>query len=63
MDQMVLAATILVFVSFAEVVYVSRLVNKGNAERARRVDFHARWIYLLVFGVLAYRIIVAPIFA
>ncbi len=60
MDELVLAATILVFLSFGEVVYASRLVNKGRSNLARRVDIHARWIYLSLFAVLLYVIIVAP---
>lgn len=60
MDELVLAATILVFMSFAEVIFVSRLVNKGQADLARRVDFHARWIYLSIFSTLLYVIIIAP---
>ncbi|WP_455366748.1 hypothetical protein [Kaarinaea lacus] len=63
MDILILSATILVFVSFAEVVVVSRLANKDRADLARRIDFHARWIYLVVFAVLAYIIIVAPYFS
>jgi len=63
MDELILSATILVFMSFAEVVFVSRLAHKGRADLARRIDFHARWIYLVVFAVLAYIIIAAPYFA
>jgi len=63
MDILILSATILVFVSFAEVVVVSRLANKDRAGLARRIDFHARWIYLVVFALLAYVIIVAPYFS
>ncbi|MEJ2180136.1 MAG: hypothetical protein P8Y28_06760 [Gammaproteobacteria bacterium] len=62
MDVFILSATILVFVSFAEVVFVSRLAHKDRADLARRIDFHARWIYLLVFAVLFYTIIAAPFF-
>ncbi len=63
MDVLILSATILVFVSFAEVVFVSRLAHKERAELARRIDFHARWIYLLVFAMLGYIIIIAPYIA
>lgn len=63
MDEFILSATILVFISFAEVVFVSRLAHKDRADLARRIDFHARWIYLLVFAVLFYTIIAAPFFA
>lgn len=63
MDEFILSATILVFMSFAEVVFVSRLAHKDRADLARRIDFHARWIYLLVFAALFYTIIAAPFFA
>ncbi len=60
MDELVLAATVLVFLSFGEVIYASRLVNKGRSNLARRVDFHARWVYFGIFAVLLYVIIIAP---
>ncbi|WP_455211250.1 hypothetical protein [Kaarinaea lacus] len=60
MDEMVLAATILVFASFGEVIYVSRLVNKQRSELARRIDVHARWIYLSAFVLLIYFILIKP---
>ncbi|KPJ90220.1 MAG: hypothetical protein AMJ53_14440 [Gammaproteobacteria bacterium SG8_11] len=60
MDEMVLAATILVFTSFGEVIYVSRLVNKQRSDLARRIDVHARWIYLSAFALLIYFILIKP---
>jgi hypothetical protein len=58
MDEMVLAATMLVFASFGEVVYVSRLVNKQRQDLARRIDVHARWFYLATFALLVYVLLV-----
>jgi len=36
-------------VALLEVVVISRMVVSGHVERARRVDYHARWIYPLGF--------------
>lgn len=52
-DELVVGCTILVFISLGEVVFVSRLVQDGKGDKARRVDFHARWMYILFFvGIL-----------
>ena len=55
MDLLVLSATILVFLSLAEVVVVSRLVAQAREELARRIDWHCRWIYLSIFSYMLYR--------
>jgi hypothetical protein len=49
LDLLVLASTMWVFVALFEVVVISRMVVSGNVEQARRVDYHARWIYPLGF--------------
>jgi hypothetical protein len=55
MDMLVLSATILVFLSLAEVLVVSRLVAQAREELARRIDWHCRWIYLSTFSYMLYR--------
>ncbi len=55
MDLLVLSATILVFLSLAEVVVVSRLVAQAREELARRIDWHCRWVYLSIFSYILYR--------
>lgn len=58
LDELVLASTMLVFVALGEVVVISRMVVHGNLERARRVDYHARWLYPLGFlMVLVYTLL------
>lgn len=60
MDELILAATVLVFFSFGEVVLASRLANNGKIELARKVDWHARWTYLVAFIGLVYIILIVP---
>jgi len=60
MDMLVLGTIVLVFISFAEVVYVSRLVKQGRSELARRIDWHARWAHLLAFSALLYSSLIIP---
>lgn len=52
MDRLVLSATMLVFLALGEVVVISRLVRSDRIETARRIDRHARWIYLLAVAVV-----------
>lgn len=54
MDMLVLSATILVFLSLAEVLVVSRLVAENRDELARRIDWHCRWVYMSVFSFMLY---------
>lgn len=54
MDQFVFGIMVLVFLALAELIVASRLWHDGNPEAARRIDFHARWIYLVAFSVLVY---------
>jgi cadmium resistance protein CadD (predicted permease) len=52
MDELVLAATVLVFLALLEVIITSRLVQKGQTQRAETIDHYARWMYPLTFVVL-----------
>jgi hypothetical protein len=52
MDELVFGATVLVFLALLEVIITSRLAQKGQIERARTMDRHARWMYPLAFVVL-----------
>lgn len=52
LDKLVFGSTTLVFVSLGEVIVTSRLVNRNKGALARRIDWHARWIFVLLFGTL-----------
>lgn len=52
MDKMVFGSTALVFLAFGEVVVTSRLVGNNKSGLARRIDWHARWIFILLFSTL-----------
>ena len=52
MDELVLAATVLVFLALLEVIITSRLAQKGQTQRAKTIDRYARWMYPLTFVVL-----------
>jgi hypothetical protein len=52
MDELVLAATVLVFLALLEVIITSWLSQKGQTQRAHTIDRYARWIYPLTFVVL-----------
>jgi hypothetical protein len=49
LDYFVLGSTVLIFLSLMEVVYTSYLSGAGQLEKARAVDFHARWIMPSLF--------------
>ena len=51
-DELVLGATILVFLSLAEVIVTSRLVHKEKRILAQKIDKVGRWVYLLLFTIL-----------
>lgn len=57
-DKLVLAATVLVFLAFGEVVLTNRLTHQGRGELALRVDWHARWIYLVLAGLIMAGIVI-----
>lgn len=50
-DELVLTATLLVFMALAQAVYTSRLAIRNEIERARRLDRYGRWIYPLLYVV------------
>jgi hypothetical protein len=52
MDELVLAATVLVFLALLEVIITSRLAKKNQTQLAQRIDRYARWMYPLAFVVL-----------
>ncbi len=51
-DELVLAATVLVFLALLEVIITSWLSQKGQTQRAETIDHYARWMYPLTFVVL-----------
>ncbi len=52
MDELILGATVLVFVALLEVIVTSRLAQSGQIKRAETIDRYARWMYPLAFVVL-----------
>ena len=52
MDELVLAATALVFLALLEVIITSQLAQKGQTPQAQTIDRYARWMYPLAFVVL-----------
>jgi hypothetical protein len=54
MDLLVLSTTVLVFLALGEVVVTSRLAQRDRAELARRIDYHARWVYLSLFATVLF---------
>ena len=53
LDYFVLASTLMVFLAMIEVVYTAHLSTNGQLGKARRVDFHARWIAPLIYFAMA----------
>ena len=55
MDELVLGATVLVFLALLEVIVTSRMAQQDQLQRAQRIDRYARWMYPLAFvALLAY---------
>ena len=52
MDELVLAATVLVFLALLEVIITSRLAQNNQTQLAQTIDRYARWLYPLAFIVL-----------
>lgn len=48
-DKLVLTATVLVFFALGQAVVTSRLAQRDQLERARRLDLYGRWIYPLAY--------------
>lgn len=51
LDAFIMASTVLVFASLAEVVWTARLAESGQTERARRVDRYARVVFPTLFAI------------
>jgi len=55
MDELVLGATVLVFLALLEVIITSRMAQQDQLQRAHLIDRYARWMYPLAFvALLAY---------
>jgi hypothetical protein len=52
MDHFVMASTVVVFISLWEVVYTAHLASVDQLAKARRIDFHARWIAPVIYTVI-----------
>ena len=52
MDYFVGTSTLLVFLSLLTGVYTARLANTDRLNKARKVDFHARWIAPLIYSAV-----------
>jgi hypothetical protein len=48
-DELVLTATLLVFLALGQAVLTSRLATRNEIEFARRLDLYGRWIYPLLY--------------
>ena len=58
-DKLSVYSTTLVFFALGEVVLTSWLVQREQLALARRIDLHARWVYLLAFlAALAFLLMV-----
>ena len=54
MDELILAATALVFIALAQAVLTSRLAQVEKHALAKRLDAYGRWVYLAGFGIVLY---------
>jgi len=52
MDKFILFSTLLIFLALGESIIVSKIARGGNVSLARRIDEHARWVYLGLFILL-----------
>lgn len=57
LDHFVLASTVMVFLSMAEVIYTAYLSTSDQLEKARKVDRTARWIAPVIFFVVTAEIL------
>jgi hypothetical protein len=53
LDNFVLASTLMVFLAMIEVVYTAHLSTNGQLGKARKIDFHARWIAPVIYFAMA----------
>ncbi len=51
-DQFALGSSVLVYLALAETIFSGKLNVGGKPELARRIDFHARWLYPTLFLVV-----------
>lgn len=51
-DKLVLGMMALVFLALGEVILTSRLAQRDRSDLARRIDFHARWAYPVLFALV-----------
>ena len=58
LDYFILGSTIIVFCSLVQVVLTNTLVNKGELERARKLDRWSRLIYPLAFVLVCFESLV-----
>ena len=54
LDELILGATILVFLAIGQVIVTSRLVQAERQSLARRCDAYGRWIYIVSFAGIVY---------
>ena len=54
LDQLILGATVLVFLALAEVIVTSRLAQTRRVALAARIDAYFRWIYIALFAGVLY---------
>ncbi|HMQ69211.1 MAG TPA: hypothetical protein PKA90_09360 [Ignavibacteria bacterium] len=53
MDVFILGSSILIFLTLLESVLTSTLANKGQIELAQKLDFKCRWIFPLLYLIIA----------
>lgn len=57
LDELVLSATVLVFLALGEAILTARLAAQGRHATAVRIDWAARWVYLALFiSVLGFQL-------
>ena len=49
-DELVISATVLVFLALGEAIITTRLARNGRREAAMRIDRRTRWVYLGLFA-------------
>lgn len=53
LDYFILFATILVYASLIEVIITSTLARNGRLSQAQAIDRHMRWLFPLIFAIMA----------
>ncbi len=57
-DLFVYGSVMLVFAALAESVVTSQLTQRDRNAMALRIDWHARWIYWTIFGLIVAVVVV-----